>query len=177
MANRIAQVQFHLNWQWPGITMQYQRLMDRSKQPMELRFAEHMKLIADMDFLATAIRRLLRTAELARQIPSERQEPLRLALCCFKSRWWPSLKAIRDALEHLDMSGDFPAPAVAFPASGDGGTFTFMGRHGNLDLGKMYEDARSVAQAIARVIEPLEAEHDQDSPSGQDADSPESASR
>lgn len=177
MAARIAQVQFHLNWQWPGITMQYKRLMDRSKQPMELRFTQPMELVADMDFLATEVRRLLRTAELARQIPSDHQEPLRLALCSFKSKWWPSLKAIRDAMEHLDTSGDFPVPAIAFPASGDGGTFTFMGRYGNLDLGKMYEDARSLARAIARVIEPLEAEHDQATPSGQDTDSLESVSQ
>jgi hypothetical protein len=152
--------------------------MDRSQQPMETRLAEHMQVIADMDFLVTAVRRLLRTAELARQIPSDYQEQLRLALCSFKSRWWPSLTAIRDALEHLDKSGDFPVPSVGFPTSGDGdGNFTFMGRYGNLDLGKMYEDARSVARAIARVIEPLEAEHDQGSPSGQDAGSLESVSR
>jgi hypothetical protein len=159
VASRIAQVQFHLNWQWPGITMQYQRLMDRSQQPMEIGLAEHMQLVADMDFLVTEVRRLLRTAELARQVPSEHQEQLRLALNSFKSKWRESLKAIRDALEHLDTSGDFPVPSVGFPMSGDGdGNFTFVGRHGNLDLVKMYEDARSVARAIARVIGPSDAE-------------------
>jgi hypothetical protein len=68
-------------------------------------------------------------------------------------------EAKRPALEHLDAKGDFPLPAVAIPTSGDGdGNFTFVGVHGNLDLGRLYEDARSVAAAIAKVIEPVEAE-------------------
>lgn len=139
--------------------MQYERLMERSQLPMDRMLVEHMRTVADMDFLVTAVRRLLRTAELALPIRSEHQPQLKLALTTFNSRWWASLKAIRNALEHLDAKGDFPLPSVAVPTSGDrDGSFTFVGVHGNLDLGRLYEDARSVAAAIAKVIEPVEAE-------------------
>jgi len=60
--------------------MQYERLVERSRLPNGRLLAEHMETVADMDFLVTSVRRLLRTAELARQIPSERQRQLRLAL-------------------------------------------------------------------------------------------------
>ena len=47
------------------------------------------------------------------------------------------------------------------PLSGDrDGSFTFMRRHGNIDLGKLHEDARSIAVAIAKVIEPVETERE-----------------
>lgn len=35
VANRISRVRFNLNWQWPAISMQYERLMERSRLPME----------------------------------------------------------------------------------------------------------------------------------------------
>jgi hypothetical protein len=160
-ASRVAQVGFHLRWQWPAVSMQYERLMERSRLPMERVLAEHMRTIADMDFLVTAVRRLLRTAELALPIRSEHRPQLKLALTAFNSRWRESLKSIRNALEHLDASGDFPVPSVGIPTSGNGeGSFTFAGVHGNLDLGKLYEDAQSVAAAIAKVIESAEAEQE-----------------
>ncbi|HEY6315008.1 MAG TPA: hypothetical protein VIY52_29980 [Streptosporangiaceae bacterium] len=123
-------------------------------------------MVGDMDFLVTAVRRFLRTAELAQQIPSEHQPQLEQALNVFNSRWWASLKEIRDALEHFDTTAlAFPVPAVGIPASGNGdGEFTFMRPGGNLDLGKLYEDARSIAKAILSVIEPLEAERDRGKP-------------
>ena len=133
--------------------MQYERLIERSRQP-ERMFAEHMQMVADMDFLVTAVRRLLRTAELARQIPSEHQSQLKLALKVFNSRWG-NLKAVRDAMEHFDTTeAVFPVAAVGIPASGNGdGEFTFMWPGGNLDLGKLYEDARSIAKAVVSIIE------------------------
>lgn len=141
--------------------MQYERLIERSRLPPERMFAEHMQMVADMDFLVTSVRRLLRTAEFARQIPSDHQRQLRQAINVFKSRWWANLKAIRDALEHSDTAMMFPVPAVGIPVSGHGdGQFIFMWPGGNLDLGKLFEDAQSVFRAILRVIEPIEAERD-----------------
>lgn len=156
----ISQVQFHLNWQWPAIRMQYERLTERAHQPQERRLVEHMQTVGDMDFLVTAVRRLLRTADAALQIRSEYHEQLKLAVKVFKSRWWPSIKEIRDALEHVErLSTGFPVPAVGIPANGNGdGEFILTGSHGNLDLGKMYKDAQSIAKAIASIIEPAEGE-------------------
>lgn len=159
MAGLTSQVRFHLNWQWPAIRMQYERLVERSRDP-ERMFAEHMQMVADMDFLVTSVRRLLRTAQLARQIRSEHQEQLRLALKIFNSKWG-NLTAVRDAMEHSDTAKMFPAPAIGIPTSGNGdGEFTFMWPGGNLNLGKLYKDAQSIATAIVSIIEPVEAERD-----------------
>jgi hypothetical protein len=137
--------------------MQYERLAERAHQPPERMLAEHMQTIGDMDFLVTAVRRLLRTADAAMQIPSEHHhEQLKLAVKAFESRWWPRLKEIRDALEHVETPvAGFPVPAVGIPMSGNGdGKFIFMGPTGNLDLGKMYEAARAIAKAISSVVGP-----------------------
>ena len=161
MAARVVQVRFHINWQWPAVKMQYERLIARSSLTVGQMPAEHMRMVADMDFLVTSLRRFLRTAELARQIPSEHQPQLKLALSIFNSRWWSTLKAVRDALEHFDTTAMFPAPAVGIPASGSGeGHFVFMWPRGNLDIGKLYEDAEPIKKAIVSIIGPIEAQRD-----------------
>ena len=140
--------------------MQYERLMERSQLPMDRMLAEHMRTVADMDFLVTAVRRLLRTAQLARQIRSDHQEQLRQALKIFNSKWG-NLTKVRDAMEHSDTAADFPVPVIGISTSGQGdGEFTFMWPGGNLDLGKLYKDAQSVVKAIVSIIEPVEAERD-----------------
>jgi hypothetical protein len=121
---------------------------------------EHMKIVADMDFLVIILRRFLRTAEQARQIPSGCQSQLRLATKVFYSRWG-NLTDIRNALEHPDTTAMFPVPAVSFPMHEDSGSqFVFMWPGGNLDLGKLFDDAQTILKAILGVIEPLEAERD-----------------
>ena len=127
---------------------------------MERRLAEHMQMVADMDFLVIMVRRLLRTAELARGIPSVHQSKLKQAIKVFNSKSG-KLEAIRNALEHADKAAMLPLPAVGIPMSGHGdGHFIFMWPGGNLDIGKLFEDAQTVFKAILRVIEPLEAERD-----------------
>jgi hypothetical protein len=152
----ISQVRSYLNWQWPGITMQYQRLIERSRQPMEVRLAEHMETVADMDFLVTAIQRFLRTANLALRISSENRPQLSVAKRIFESKWRASLTEIRNALEHVENPGaGFPVPAIGIPRDGsDDGEFILMGRRGNLDLPKLYEDAEKIAKAISSVVGP-----------------------
>jgi hypothetical protein len=118
---------------------------------------EHMQTVADMDFLITSVRRFLRTAALARQIPSEGQPQLKLALKIFNSQW-ANLKAVRDALEHSDTATRFPVPAVAISTSVDGdGRFIFMWPGGNVDVGKLYEDTHSILKAILRILAQIEA--------------------
>jgi hypothetical protein len=149
--------------------MQYKRLMQRSRLPSERIFYEHMLMVADMDFLVIMIRRFLRTAAQARQIPSEHQIQLKQAIGVFNSRW-KNITHVRDALEHFDKAAMFPVPVGAYPTSGrNDAQFTFLWPEGNLDLGKLYEDARSILKAILKVIEPIEAEaqHLAD-PNGQD---------
>jgi len=117
-----------------------------------------------MDFLVIMVRRFLRTAEQARQIPSDRQWQLKLAIKVFYSRWG-NLTDVRNALEHSDTAAIFPVPAASFPVLEDsGGQFVFMWPGGNLDLGKLFEDAQSILKAILGVIEPLEAERDAGNP-------------
>jgi hypothetical protein len=155
-----SRVQFNVNWQWPAIRMQYERLLERSRLPPERIFAEHMQTIADMDLLVTAVRRLLRTAEFARQIRSGHQEQLKQALSIFNSKWG-NLTAVRNALEHVDnMTIGFPLPVVGFPAPRlGGGNFTFAWPGGgNLDLGKLYADAQRIVRAIVSVIQSAEAD-------------------
>jgi len=160
VADRASRVRFNVNWQWPAIEMQYERLIERSRLPPERMFAEHMLMVADMDFLVTSVRRLLRTAAAARKVASEQQPQLKLALGTFNSRWG-NLTKVRDALEHSDTAADFPLPAVGIPASGQGdGEFTFMWSGGNLDLGKLYADACSIVRAIVSVIDSAELESD-----------------
>lgn len=155
---RVLNVRFHLNWQWPAIKMQYERLIQRSNLPPERRLYEHMLMVADMDFFVIMVRRFLRTAEQARQIPSEYQIDVKRAIGVFNSRW-KNIIRVRDALEHFDKAGMFPVPAGAYPTSGQGDAeFTFLWPGGNLEISKLYEDARSILQAILRVIEPIEAE-------------------
>jgi hypothetical protein len=145
--------------------MQYERLAERAHQPQERMFAEHMQTVGDMDFFVTAVRRLLRTAAAAEKIHSEEIDPkhhaqLKLAVKVFDSQWGDRLKGIRDALEHVEsVSTGFPVPMVSIPTDGDGdGEFILMGPHGNLNLAKVYEDARSIAKAIARIVALPEAE-------------------
>jgi hypothetical protein len=160
VASRVSQVRFSINWQWTAIRLQYDRLMTRSRLSTELMPYEHMKIVADMDFLVIILRRFLRTAEQARQIPSGCQSQLRLATKVFYSRWG-NLTDIRNALEHPDTTAMFPVPAVSFPMHEDSGSqFVFMWPGGNLDLGKLFDDAQTILKAILGVIEPLEAERD-----------------
>jgi hypothetical protein len=142
--------------------MQYEHLMAR-RSP-ELMLNEHMKIVADMDFLVIMVRRFLRTAEQAAQIPSDCQSQLRLAIKVFRSRWG-NLTDVRNALEHSDTAAMLPVPAISFPVLEDsGGQFVFMWPGGNLDLGSLFEDTQSILKAILKTIEPLEAERDAGNP-------------
>ena len=133
--------------------MQYNRLIERSALPPEKYIFQHMLMVADMDFLVIMVRRLLATAEQAKQIPSDSKPQLRAAVATFNSRW-RNLTDIRHALEHFDTSAMFPVPAIR------GGQFTFMWPGGNIELAELFEDARSIKDAIISVIRPLEAARD-----------------
>jgi hypothetical protein len=160
VAARVLRVRFNINWQWPAIEMQYERLIARLSLPPERLLAEHMRMVADMDLFVTSVRRLLRTAQSALRIPSDCQPQLKLAVKIFDSRWG-MLTDVRNALEHPDGPGMFPVPAIGLPTSGRGnGDFIFMWPGGNLNLGRLYEDARSITRAIVSIIEPIEAECD-----------------
>lgn len=130
--------------------MQYNRLIDRGKLPMNERFGQHLQMIADMDFMVIMVRRLLRTAEQAMQIPSDSHKQLKTALRIFHSRW-KNLTEIRNALEHPD-SAQMMYPSVAVSEN----EFIFMWPGGNVDLAKIYDHARAIKDAILAVIVPLE---------------------
>jgi hypothetical protein len=98
------------------------------------------------------VRRFLRTAEQARQIPSDNQQQLKLALRVFRSRWG-NLTVVRDALEHSDTAAMLPVPAIGLPENEDhAAQFVFMWPGGNLDVVKLFADACSILQAIKAVI-------------------------
>jgi hypothetical protein len=125
--------------------------------------SEHGRTVADMDFFVIMLRRFLRTAEQARQIPSDCQSQLKLPIRLFYSRWG-NLTDIRDALERFDTTAMFSVPAMSYSMHGSRNNrqYVFMRPGGNLDLGKMFKDAQSILRAILEVIEPLEAERDAD---------------
>lgn len=149
-------VRFLVNWQWPAINMQYERLMARGRLDLERMFYEHANTVADMDFFVIMVRRFLRTADKARQIPSDNQQQLKLALKVFRSRWG-NLTAVRDALEHSDSAAMFPVPAIGVPEAKDhDAEFVFMWPGGNIDVGKLFKDACSILQAIKAVIGPAQ---------------------
>ena len=133
--------------------MQYERLVERASLPPEQMFSQHMQMMADMDFLAIMTRRFLRTAALARKIPSRHQRQLKQTIREFNQRW-QNLTEIRNALEHFDTNPMFPVPMHG------GDQFVFIWPGGNIDVVKLFGDARAVLRAILSVIEPLEAERD-----------------
>jgi hypothetical protein len=136
--------------------MQFERLEKRAKTPRDQIPFEHMLIVADMDFLVTMVRRFLRTAEKARQIPSGNQENLKTAIAIFNSHW-NNLTDIRDALEHFDGNKPFPVPAITYSTSDDKNiSIEFMCPNGNLNAYKLFKDARSILEAILDVIGPLE---------------------
>jgi hypothetical protein len=139
--------------------MQYERLTARSSIPPERRFFEHMRTVADMDFLVIMMRRFLRTAEYGRQIPSGNQPQLKMAVKVFYSRWG-NLADVRNALEHFDTTLRFPVPAISTPSEGGESQYIFMWPGGNLDINKLFKDAQSIFEALRAVIVPLEAQLD-----------------
>jgi hypothetical protein len=116
----------------------------------------HVHGIADMDFFVTAIRRLLRAAELTRSSGCDAKGELRLAIKLFNSQWNHVIR-VRDALEHFDEWERRAAEGGIIPVSG-GGNFIFMWADGPVNAQQLFESAEKLYKAICKVIEPLEPE-------------------
>ena len=90
---RAAQIRYGVNWQWTAVKMQYERLMARKPmQPgdlVEVAALEHMQGVVDMDFLVTAVRRLLRVAEQARRSGCDTNADLKVPMKIFTSALEP----------------------------------------------------------------------------------------
>jgi hypothetical protein len=150
-----GQIRYSVNWQGTAIKVQYERLAVNMHINPEIPVIEsaraHYQAIADLDFLITSIRRLLRVAEQARSYHLDPNKELKLAIKIFNSRWHPSLVNIRNALEHVDKPG-----TPFFPARG-GDTMAFVYPGGQIDAGKLYTAAMNLHQAICKAIEPFES--------------------
>jgi hypothetical protein len=155
LRQRAGHIRYNANWQGTAITMQYERLAASMHIDPESLITEalksHMRAVADLDFLITSVRRLLRVAEQARSMRLDPKKELKLAIRIFNSRWQPQLVNIRNALEHIDGPG-----MRFFPILG-GGAIAFVYPGGQVDAGKLYIAAMKLHKAICGVIEPLES--------------------
>lgn len=152
---RALEIRFNADWQWRAVTLQHERLMaipePRPGTLVEDALRGHLQGITDMDFFITAIRRLLRVADLTRRSGCDTGGELKLALKLFNSQWGHVIR-VRDALEHFD---DWERrEGVPTPASG-GGNYMFMWAGGNVDAQKLFESAEKLCRALYNVIEPL----------------------
>ena len=156
LPQRAAQIRYGVNWQWTAIKIQYERLMARKPmQPGDQvgeAALEHMRGVVDMDFLVTAVRRLLRVAEQARRSGCDTNADLRLPMRLFSSRWSHVID-VRNTLEHVDSSG---LPIVPMQSSSPDGRWLFLTPGSNLNVQDLFEDTVKLCRAIYRVIEPYE---------------------
>jgi hypothetical protein len=156
LPQRAAQIRYGINWQWTAIKMQYERLMAyRPIQPgslVEAAAREHMRGVVDMDFLVTAVRRLLRVAEQARRSGCDTNGDLKLPTRLFNSRWGYVVH-VRNTLEHVDSPG---VPIVPMQSSSPNGRWNFLTPENNLSVQDLFEDAAKLCKAIYKVIEPYE---------------------
>jgi hypothetical protein len=111
-----------------------------------------MRGVVDMDFLVTAVRRLLRVAEQARRSGCDTNGDLKLPTRLFNSRWGYVVH-VRNTLEHVDSPG---VPIVPMQSSSPNGRWNFLTPENNLSVQDLFEDAAKLCKAIYKVIEPYE---------------------
>jgi len=156
LAQRAAQIRYGVNWQWTAVKMQYERLMARRPmQPgdlVEAALPEHMRGVVDMDFLVTAVRRLLRVAEQARRSGCDTNADLKVPIRIFNSRW-SHVVDVRNTLEHVDCPG---VPIVPMQSSDPDGRWLLLTPGNHLSVQDLFEDAAKLCKVICKVIEPYE---------------------
>lgn len=156
LPQRAAQIRYGVNWQWTAVKMQYERLMARKPmQPgdlVEAAVSEPMRGVVDMDFLVTAVRRLLRVAEQARRSGCDTNTDLKVPIRIFNSRW-SHVVDVRNTLEHVDGPG---VPIVPMQSSDPDSRWLFLTPGNRLNVQDLFEDAAKLCKAICKVIEPYE---------------------
>jgi hypothetical protein len=154
MRLKAAHIRYGVNRQGTAIRMQYERLVAAMDIDPEVDVHEvlkvHMRAVADLDFLITSVRRLMRVAQQAKSFGFDSKKELKLAIKVFDSRWQPHLVGIRNILEHVDGPG---SPVV--PVRG-GGVIAFAYPGGQVDAGKLYIASMKLCEAICHAIEPFE---------------------
>jgi hypothetical protein len=156
LPQRAAQIRYGVNWQWTAVKMQYERLMARRlMQPGDLAETaapEPMRGVVDMDFLVTAVRRLLRVAEQAKRSGCDTNADLKVSIRIFNSRW-SHVVDVRNTLEHVDGPG---VPIVPMQSSEPDSRWLFLTPGNRLNIQDLFEDASKLCKAICKVIEPYE---------------------
>lgn len=109
-----------------------------------------MRAVADLDFLVTSVRRLLRVADQTRSFGLDPRRELRREIKIFNSRWRPCLVDIRNALENVDEPGTYFVPFRG------GGTIAFAYPGGQIDAGKLCISAIKLHNSICQIIGPFE---------------------
>ena len=154
LRQRAGHIRYNATRQGTAITMQYERLAANMHiNPEDLAaeaWTSHMRAVADLDFLVTSVRRLLRVAEQTRSFRLDPKNELKVNIKIFNSRWRPHLVKIRNALEHIDE------PAMYFVPIRGGGAIAFAYPGGEVDARKLYISAAKLHKAICSVIEPFE---------------------
>jgi len=154
---RADAIRYETDWQWAAAKLQYDRLMSYSEVSAEVLLEDlarqQLHARADMDFLITAVRRLLRAAEHARDSGCDANGTLALPIRRFRSRWAHALKA-RDALEHFDEWERRRAEGPILPVRG-GGDVVLLWPGGNVSAGQLFRSAEELFKAVSDLIEPL----------------------
>jgi hypothetical protein len=140
--------------QWIAIEVQHERMTTTFRSPADLSermSARHCRGLVDLDFFLTAVRRLERAANLARDScdpAGELRQPVKL----FRTRTH-GVTRIRDTLEHFDdedRRGRIDGLGVG--TGPDSWTITYGDLH--LDTAQLVTAARDVHRAIRAVVDP-----------------------
>jgi hypothetical protein len=151
LSQRVAQVRYDANWQGTAVRMQYERVAAHLELPPEEQLAAHMRAVVDMDFLITAVRRLLRVAQRARRLGVDSSGELREAVKAIAPQAAQVVR-VRNALEHLDQQGVGIVPVAG------GGSMSFASVGGPIDVHELFKAAEDLCKGICRVIERAEQE-------------------
>jgi hypothetical protein len=117
---------------------------------------DQMYARADMDFLITAVRRLLRAAEHAKNSGCDINGELALPIRVFQSRW-SQVTGVRDSLEHFDEWERRQLEGWVLPMRG-GGNVAFLWRGGNVDARELFKSAEKLYRVVCDVIASLESQ-------------------
>ncbi len=151
---RALVVRNRVDFQWIAIEMQHERMKTAFRPPADLSewmSAGQWRGLVDLDFFLTAVRRLDRTADLARD-GCDPAGALRQPVKLFKARTH-GVTLIRDTLEHFD---DEDRRGRSYGLGIGMGPDSWIITYGDLwlDTARLVMAARDVHRAIRAVVDP-----------------------
>jgi hypothetical protein len=148
-------IRFNLNWQWTAVNLQHERLVGNvfSRDDLvEVSMRKHLTGMVDMDFLVISVYRLFLVANQAKGSGCDVNGILKDVIKDFESRW-SHITGARNALQHID---DRYPKTLLLPMSSSNGDWQFAMPGNSIDMHELFKDAKTLAQAVAKVIKPYE---------------------